>query len=246
MNDQAGSRDPYFFCAELPSSPVVVTLGGDEGRHAFSVRRLRSGDAITLFDGHGNVGSGEVGVMDARRKTLEVHISSVTKEPAPRPLTLAAALPKGERLAVMLDMATQLGMTRFAPLDCERSVVKVSENARKRWQRICLEACKQSRRAWLPKLAQTSTVANFSGHAGDAAPVWIAHPGGCPVDEALRSGLAPAAVMIGPEGGFTPREVESATARGAVVVSLGAAVLRLETAALACLAMTRLGRQAQP
>jgi len=234
----SGSREPFFFCAELPPTPAGVTLAGDEGRHALSVRRLRSGDAITLFDGRGGIGSGQVIDVDARRKTLEVRIESIASKPAPRPVTLAAALPKGERLAVMLDMATQLGITRFVPLDCERSVVRVSDNARKRWQRICLEACKQSRRAWLPELAAPATIAQLLKDSRQAVQLWIADPDGDAAVDQARAWAASGEeliVMVGPEGGFTDAERQSVLGAGGRAVALGHNILRVETAAAAAL-----------
>jgi 16S rRNA (uracil1498-N3)-methyltransferase len=226
---------PMFFAPELAPPGAVVTLDPDETRHAVGARRLKEGDALTLFDGKGTTADGVVVHLDRRRSQLQARIEARLETPAPIPRVLASAVPKGDRLSVMLDMATQLGMTRFVPLACERSVVKASAKATTRWQRICLEACKQSRRPWLPTIDAVAIPAEAVAREAAAGAVWLAQPDGRSVRHAGGDGSL--CVVIGPEGGFTSTEVERMVAAGAQCVSLGTGILRVETAAVAALAL---------
>jgi 16S rRNA (uracil1498-N3)-methyltransferase len=152
-------------------------------------------------------------------------------------LHLACALPKGDRQATLLDMATQLGITDFTPLACEHSVVAPGPNSALRWQRICVEACKQSRRAYLPRLHAARTPAEVARKHGALA-LLIAHPDGQAFAQAgARLTTAGAMLLIGPEGGFSPQEVAAVRAAGGEPVALGSAILRVETAATALLAL---------
>ena len=115
------------------------------------LRRLAVGDNIWLFDGHGTLGRAKISTIDRRKSVLQATIDECRVVPAPRPrIELACALPKGERQSILLEMATQLGINAFWPLQCERSIVKPGANTSRRWQRICVEACKQRRWPHLP------------------------------------------------------------------------------------------------
>ncbi|OGI44174.1 MAG: hypothetical protein A2V92_04650, partial [Candidatus Muproteobacteria bacterium RBG_16_65_31] len=178
-----------------------------------------------------------------RRREIALRVEERRTEPPPKPpIHLACALPKGDRQAVLLDMATQLGMAGFTPLLCERSVVKPVGGALGRWRRICLEACKQSRRLHLPEIREAATPAEAAARAAaEGARIWIAHPSGGPASCNDAAHAAPGIVLlIGPEGGFTEKEVAQALSHGARPVSLGPAILRIETAAVALLATVAL------
>ncbi|GMR03980.1 MAG: 16S rRNA (uracil(1498)-N(3))-methyltransferase [Gammaproteobacteria bacterium] len=238
--------EPLFYYRDLPAVGETITLAGDEARHAAGARRLHVGNFLQLFDGRGAVARAELEAIDRRGKNLSARLTERHTEPPPLPsVHLACALPKGDRQAVLLDMATQLGITSFTPLLCERSVVKAGVNAEKRWRRICLEACKQSRRLHLPVIHKALTPAEAGSRAAAANHiVWLAHPtgGGFPSSHhsALASGVT---VMVGPEGGFTEEEVAQVTALGGRIVNLGSAVLRIETAAIALLSTVYLHTQ---
>ena len=139
-------------------------------------------------------------------------------------------------------MATQLGMTQFTPLTCERSVVKPSAASQERWRRICLEACKQSRRLYLPAIDPPATPAELAARvAASGQALWLAHPSGGAIPALTLNNLAQTiTILIGPEGGFTEKEIAQFTAAGATTISLGQAILRIETAAVAVLAAINL------
>ena len=141
---------------------------------------------------------------------------------------------------MLFRSATQLGMTRFTPLHCERSVVKPATGARERWRRICLEACKQSRRFYLPVIDPSAPPREVAARAVmEKNQVWIAHPAAAAISvtqAVTRSAARDVTILVGPEGGFTEAEVQQTSAGGAGALTLGAAILRIETAALAALA----------
>ncbi|NIO42775.1 MAG: RsmE family RNA methyltransferase, partial [Burkholderiales bacterium] len=150
---------------------------------------------------------------------------------------------KGERQATLLDMATQLGMTAFKPLICERSIVRPRTSAKQRWRRLCIEACKQSRRPYLPLIHDPAPPAEVIDQASAIGyKVWVAHPTGAPlVMGDLPVSIADALLlMVGPEGGFSEHEISQIVAAGAQPVSLGRTILRIETAAIALLAYVTL------
>ncbi|HSW53400.1 MAG TPA: RsmE family RNA methyltransferase, partial [Sulfuricaulis sp.] len=213
---------------------------GDEARHAAAARRLQNGDTLWLFDGHGGIARATLLRTTARGRTLELRIEERRREAPPRPgLHLACALPKGDRQNVLFDMATQLGMTRFTPLDCARSVVKAGTNSPARWRKICLEACKQSRRLYLPAIEAGSTPADVARRAAaEGSRAWLAHPAAQAVSAAAAADqrINDVTLLVGPEGGFTQAEIEQAVAAGARPLTLGASILRIETAAVALVA----------
>ncbi len=232
--------EPLFYSEHLADSGATLTLTGDEAHHAATSRRLHAGDTLWLFDGRGGVARATLTHMSARGRELELRIEERHTEPRVKPaIHLACALPKGDRQNVLLDMATQLGMTQFTPLVCERSVVKPGARHIERWQRICLEACKQSRRFYLPDIHPPATLRAVTERAaarGDA--MWIAHPAAQAIS--LSSAVSQSAadaitILVGPEGGFTETEVSQAAAH-ARILKLGSAILRIETAAVALVA----------
>lgn len=227
--------DAWFFADPLPAAGDEAALDQREARHAGGARRLAAGDAITLFDGRGQIA--RAGIMEAARKRVCYRVNSREEQPPPWPrVHLAAALPKGDRQAIMLGMATQLGMASFTPLTCARSVVRASSGFADRAQRVMLEACKQSRRAWLPVVHGPASPVEVIA-AADAMTL-VAHPDGRPLREVMREdSMASATVLIGPEGGFAEAELAAMDdAAGAQRIALGESILRIETAAVATIA----------
>jgi len=233
--------EPLFYSEHLADPGATLTLTGDEARHAAASRRLQVGETLWLFDGHGGLVRTTLLHISARGRTLDLRIEERRAEPPPKPaIHLACALPKGDRQGTLLDMATQLGITEFTPLACERSVVRSGANSAERWWRICLEACKQSRRPYLPILHAAATPQEIvAREAGRANSVWIAHPSAAAVAVSRaveQNASADVTILVGPEGGFTEAEVERTTAAGARQIALGSAILRIETAAVALVA----------
>jgi len=236
--------EPMFYCPGLSPGADVTTVDGEEARHILAARRLAVGDAIWIFDGRGTVGRATI--MATKDRTRELHLRVHEREFMPLAcphVELACAPPKGDRQAVLLDMATQLGITAFRPLLCERSVARPSPQAARRWQRICVEACKQSRRPHLPAIHTPVTPAQAAALADGDCTIWVADQEGTPLP-AGPPPLRQLLLMIGPEGGFTGAEITSIADSGGKLISLGIGVLRVETAAIALLAYLTLGRGA--
>jgi 16S rRNA (uracil1498-N3)-methyltransferase len=232
--------EPLFYAEYLPDTGTTFMLAGDEAHHAAASRRLAPGDTLWLFDGRGGLARATLGQITKRGHELTLRVEERrTESPSKPSIHLACALPKGDRQSVLLDMATQLGMTQFTPLMCERSVVKPGAQGPERWRRICLEACKQSRRVYLPDIHEPASPAKVAASYYGA---WIAHPSGVAVGEML-AGASPdvLTLLVGPEGGFTEEEVRQAVEQGARAISLGPAILRIETAAISLLAVISLG-----
>jgi len=232
---------PWFHLRFLPEAGDVVDLDLEEARHATGARRLSVGDRIVLFEGEGCLARAELAEIGARR--VRARLLDRARVPAERPLLhLASALPKGDRQATLLGMATQLGMSSFTPLVCERSVVRARAEMPERWGRLLREACKQSRRAHLPRLAAAAEPAEIADRREPGAPLFMLHPGGAPLADRLL-GLVPGRtdalhLLVGPEGGFSDDEVEGVRSQGGEVVCLGSGILRTETAAVAALAVS--------
>ena len=164
---------------------------------------------------------------------------NATQPRGPR-LTLITAACKGDRLDWLIEKGTELGVARFVLAEFERSVVHSSADQVTRFLRASLEACKQSRRAWLPEIEAGGTLTQAVSDA--PAPLIVAHVSeSAPfLGDYLRANGAAASqltAVIGPEGGLTEAEVSMLSARGATIVRLASTILRVETAALAVAAV---------
>ena len=236
---------PWFYAPNLDARPESAVLVADESRHLARSRRLGIGGEIVVFDGLGTTAKAKIVDISERRTRVALDLTAYAHQIEGRVrVHLAAALPKGDRQAVMLDMVTQIGMTDFTPLLCDRSVAKFSIRSAARWQKTCLEACKQSRRPWVPRLHQPKPLAEMINTAGEAGRVvWLADSrGGYPT--AVQKVTADELILlVGPEGGFSPSEWELLSDADIVPVTLAKTVLRTETAAVAMVsaAITMLG-----
>jgi len=160
--------------------------------------------------------------------------------PAPAvPVTIAVALPKGDRQKWMVEKLTELGVARLVPLVTSRGVAEATDSARSRLERGVIEACKQCGRDTLMAIGAAETIGVLLAGLPAGTRAVIADPGGVPLEATLPTGhdaTTAVVVLVGPEGGFTPEEVAMAEAAGCVRVSLGRHILRIETAAIAAAA----------
>jgi 16S rRNA (uracil1498-N3)-methyltransferase len=233
---------PWFFVDSIPASGGVWWLPRDEAKHATGAKRLAPGDAVVLFDGRGGRADAQLTSERSRDGSLAVVVrESIVVERSGPFLRIASALPKGDRLATLVDMTTQLGIAGFVPLRCERSVVAETEHRAERMRRIQIEACKQARCLFLPSLDAESTVAELAARPEPARGVLVlADPSGAPLDDVRRAIAGrDATACIGPEGGFTEEETKRLERAGALRCALGPTILRIETAAVVCAAALR-------
>ena len=216
-----------------------LSLTGAEAKHAATVNRTRTGESVLIGNGRGLVASGEVLVSTNTELTIDVE--SVSRVPRPTPaITLVQALAKGDRDELAIQAATELGVDAVVPWSASRSVsrwegAKVAKG-RERWATIVREAAKQSIRAWTPEVAELATTKQIAAVASGAR-VLVLEPDA----EAPLTGVEPdgrdLVLVVGPEGGIAPQELDAFRAAGAQLVRLGDTVLRTSTAGPAALAV---------
>jgi len=220
----------------------TVALAADEARHAHDVLRLDAGDEIFVFDGEGHEYRCVIAELTSRSATLNVVEQMQPASPeSPLRLTLAVALLKGEKFDLVVQKATELGVTRLAPLITARADVRIREpgDARKkadRWTRIAFESAKQCGRAQLMLVDPPMNLDEFFRSITDVQlKLTYTARDGDPHADLAKTDLKDAriAAMIGPEGGWTGDELTQASAHGCKIVTLGGRILRAETAAIA-------------
>ncbi|MDO4887159.1 MAG: 16S rRNA (uracil(1498)-N(3))-methyltransferase [Actinomycetaceae bacterium] len=234
---------PVYVAAAIGEATIV--LDGAEAHHAATVRRTRPGERIDIVDGRGT--RARCVVAEVAKTAVSATVLEVVREapPAPR-ITLVQALAKAGRDLAAVETATEYGAARFVPWQCERAVVtwKGKEaKSRGRWQATALAAAKQSRRAWVPEVTGLKTTAEVIDAAlGEGARILVCHEeASAPVPDARDAGEL--WIVVGPEGGITPGEIEAFEDAGASVCSLSPHVLRSSSAgpfAIAALSGMRL------
>ncbi len=221
-----------------------VSVTGDEARHAVSVARVRVGERIAIGDGSGFLVWGAV--VAATASELAIEVDEVRHEPEPEPpLILAQALAKGDRDELAIQAATELGAAGIIPWAAERSVSRwdgaKAAKGRERWASIVREASKQAVRSRIPDVAALASTTDLAALPGV---VLVLDPLAELALTEVPLGDERITLVVGPEGGISPREFETLAAAGAVRVRLGSEVLRTSTAGPAALAVlnARLGR----
>jgi 16S rRNA (uracil1498-N3)-methyltransferase len=221
----------FFITPQVASD--AVTLTGDEARHLAAVMRARVGDEIVLFDGSGAEFLARVQALRKHAVELAIVERREVNCELPFELTLAVALPKGERQKWLVEKITELGVTRLIPIVTERGVAQPVESTLERLRRSVIEASKQCGRNRLLKIAEPQAAADLFTAASREIVRLIADPSGQPLSALAMPANASVYMAVGPEGGFTELEVGAATAAGWQPVSLGSRILRVETAAIA-------------
>ena len=240
------SRRRLFVPAERLAG-ARLTLSGEDHNHVARVLRARAGETITLFDGAGH--EVDATLVRVGKSDLELTLGARREGVAttsPVAITLLVAVPRGERMDLVVQKTTELGVGRIVPVVTDRSVARPDPTRRTRWEKIAREAARQCGRADVPRVDAPTPLA-----AAVAAPdlpatrlaLWEAERG-----RSLRAeltGTAPGrqnpatALLVGPEGGFAPDELAAAAAAGFVPVSLGPRILRVETAAIVAVTLVQ-------
>ena len=241
------SGPPWFYYPFDDIDTATLELSGEEVTHIIGARRLRVGDELVLMNGRGKMAHCALEKADKKARRLSLRVSLIAEvQPAKSEFILASALPKGDRLPTMLDMACQLGMTQFQPLSFEYSVSKWNENLERRCERILIEASKQSKTAIIPRVNPICNFAKFIAdqeHISDL--MLLADQYGRPPAyySSLIESANTACILIGPEGGLSPQEVALAQQQQLARLKLASAVLRIETAAVAAVAVLQSASQ---
>ncbi|MDT9683013.1 16S rRNA (uracil(1498)-N(3))-methyltransferase [Streptomyces sp. TRM76323] len=242
---------PVFVADDLTAAApgAVLTLDGPEGRHAVSVRRLRTGEEVVLTDGAGRGAYGTVAAVEGKDR-LDVAVAEVRDEPVPTPrITVVQALPKGDRGELAVETMTETGVDAVVPWAASRCVTQWRGErglkALAKWRATAREAGKQSRRLRFPDVADaagTKAVARLLADADFAA---VLHEEGAePLATAPLPATGEIVLVVGPEGGVAPDELAVFAEAGARPYRLGRSVLRTSTAgtAAAALLLGRTGR----
>ena len=222
-----------------------VSLGGDEARHLREVLRLKAGDGVRVFDGAGNEYNAIV--VKAMRDSAVLEVGEKT-EPvsgeSPIHLVLALALLKGDKFDLVVQKATELGVSELVPVMTKFADIRLhdpSDAAKRvtRWQRIALEAAKQSGRASVPEIDSPIALAELMERENnDGLRVMFAERDGQPMTLLPASITTPrVCVLVGSEGGWSPEEIGAAKEQGWEIVTLGGRIMRAETAAITVTAL---------
>jgi 16S rRNA (uracil1498-N3)-methyltransferase len=241
--------DFRVYCQPSEREPGEIHLDGDESHHLVAVNRARPGDTVVAFDGRGHEWICEC--VEARPKAAILKVRFSRKaEPLPYEVTLGQALPKGPSMDAIVRKATEIGVVRIVPLESERTQVHLDADRQDRktgkWLAAALEAAKQCGNPWLPEIAPVQKAVAFmeSARGYDLKLIASLQPGARSLKVVLAAhaagaGRAPKTVLwlVGPEGDFTPAEMNVARTAGFEPVTLGPLVLRCETAAVYALSI---------
>lgn len=224
----------------------VAWIEGREAHHLRRVLRLAAGDRVVVTAGQGESWEATVHKMEPERVTVRL-LRKLSSNETGLELILAQGLPKGDKMDFILQKGTELGIRRFVPLVTERTVIRLGEADKKkrleRWQRIAVEASKQSGRDLAPEVSPVTNLEHWADAlAGD---ITLIVPWEGEKAVSLKKEIAPikvrgvgrVAVVVGPEGGLSSREIAWLGERGARTVSLGPRILRTETAAIVACAL---------
>ena len=216
----------------------TVRVAGDEGRHAATVKRMRVNEAIDVCDGDGTRGSGVV--LETGKDWVDVALETVEQEPTRDPqLVVAQALAKGDRADTAVEALTEIGADVIIPWQAAHCVVKwgTDDKGQSKWERIAQAATKQSRQSRLPEVTQVQSTKQLAEHMRSFDVTLVLHESGTQSlsDVALpRTGTI--GIVVGPEGGIAPDEIELFKQAGAHIVRMGDPVLRTSTAGVAACA----------
>lgn len=217
-------------------------LDAEQSHHCVQVMRQAVGDLFAVFDGHG--AEAKARITEISRDEVKFQVLAKASSPRPaHPVWLAQALTKAKSMDLIIEKATELGVSELAPLQSDHSVAHVEDEKAsakvEKWQKLTIEAAKQCGQNWLPIIRPPHAPKDFVTAIPKGAVKLIAslQNEARPLKTALREQLqgvkpgTPIVVMIGPEGDFTPAEIGQARSAGFIPVSLGKIILRAETAA---------------
>lgn len=247
---------PFFYSSSQNPSDTEITLDEDNSRHAIQVLRMAEGESLLLTNGKGALITAVI--IDGHKKKCRVRVQSVCNQPAPKKKVILAISPvkNASRFEWLLEKATEIGVSTIIPLLCERT--ERQHIRQDRLQNILVSAMLQSQQAWLPDLREPTLFEQLvakpdpekPGSTDEMSPGqrFVAHcleaprPTASLVEEIReRPYRGPQLILIGPEGDFSPKEVELAIKEGFVPVTLGENRLRTETAGLVAITLLCIG-----
>ncbi|KAF3998465.1 16S rRNA (uracil(1498)-N(3))-methyltransferase [Glaciimonas immobilis] len=231
---------PRFYIPNPLEIGITVTLP-EAVAHHINVLRLPLDTPVTLFNGSGGEFIATIASLERKRVSVEVKTFSPREAELPYAITLAQALPESSKLDWIIEKAVELGAAGIQPLSAQRCVVRLAadrvEKKQAHWQAVIISAAEQSGRNRLPHLAPLTSLSDWLGQKDLHKRIILSPRGEASLsDWARHQPPQSVALLIGPEGGFTDAEESAACAQGALMLSMGARILRTETAGLAALA----------
>jgi len=223
-----------FYCPDLVEAGTA-TLADTEFHHLVHVLRHKVDEVVELFNGDGLFATCRIGTI--RKRDVELEIVSSQRSPLPqKEVTLATAVPKGDRFDWLIEKATELGVRRVVPITTSRSVVDPRSSKLDKLRQTVITACKQSGRNHLMAISEVTSWRDFLEEFSAGHQILVAHPEGGLIDSIFPQAISfipPIVATIGPEGGFSEDEIQASIEAGAKAIQLGKNILRIETAAIA-------------
>jgi 16S rRNA (uracil1498-N3)-methyltransferase len=233
-----------FFTDQRNITPKELKVVGEEFHHLRNVCRLKPPDKIIVYDNTGWEYHVTLKKLSSSSAIGEIEARVFSQTEPKSKITLAQAVPKAKKLELIIQKSTELGVSRIIPLDTARTVVHFNKEKASirhhRWQEIAKSASKQARRAIIPEITPISSLAEVNLNDYDLSLILWEEEKQHYLKEVLRKHskfTQRIIVFIGPEGGFTPAEVELLKEKGATPVSLGKRILRSETAGFIAIAL---------
>ena len=232
-------RMPRIHSATALDAVTQLNLPAATARRLHDVLRLTSGAALILFDGNGGEYAARLRSLDSAQAVVDIGDFHDIERESPLRTELGLALSLGRRFDYAIQKATELGVNLIAPLESERSELKLRDARRaakrhEHWRKILTHACEQSGRTRLPTLLDAQPLERWLAAATGECKLALAPAA---KSAQLPTSMNSASLLIGPEGGLSDEEMRSATRHGFVPLSLGPRILRAETAPLAALAL---------
>jgi 16S rRNA (uracil1498-N3)-methyltransferase len=225
----------YLGATLTPGS--VLELPPETASHVAKVLRGRAGDELIVFNGDGREFFGSIESVRGTRVTASVGGATTVDRESALSITLVQCVPRGDRMDFIIQKATELGVTRIVPVLSQRSVVRLdsAQAAAKavHWRAVAINACEQCGRNRLPLVDVPMPLVNYLGDSTSDCPRLVLEPESRPAD--LPHLTSAAEIAIGPEGGFTPEELDALHIANFVKIRLGPRILRTETAAIAAM-----------
>lgn len=235
-----------FFVQNDSVEENMITITGPDVRHISKVLRLVPGDKIGVSTGNGREFEAVIREITTKEVISEIVTEKQVSTEAPVRVNLYQGLPKGDKMELIIQKSTEIGVSRIIPVISERTVVKLdgkkAGERRQRWQRIAEEAAKQSRRTAIPQVEEpVKFEAALQGLRENELVImpWEEQKSGG-IKQLLKNnaGVAEISIFIGPEGGFSQREARAASEKGVHLITLGPRIMRTETAGIVTAAIT--------
>ncbi len=239
-----------FYLPPAEWNPGALRLIGSEAHHARNVLRMEPGDKAVVFNGRGREITAEITAASGREIALQ-KLHEASTPPLRCRITLGQAIPKGKNMDLIVQKAVEIGAAEIVPILSDRTVVRLdreeASQKQAKWHSVAIEAAKQCGQNWLSEVLAPCTLAQFLSerHAFDLQLIGSLQSDALRLKQILADysaahhGGPPASVLmlIGPEGDFTPAELNLARNHGCRPITLGPIILRVETAAIYCLSI---------